>query len=108
MKVIISLVVGLLGGIAFSVAYPDLALNINGQREKLMNEGKEQALSLLKQKLDEKISTAPASSGSGAKPNGFAGFAAGGGGTSGKSESDTLKETKAIVEAQLAEVKAKK
>ncbi|HEX8915176.1 MAG TPA: hypothetical protein VF796_22685 [Humisphaera sp.] len=106
MKVLISLVVGLLGGIAFSIAYPDLALRINGQREKLMNEGKEQALTALHDALDKKITTAQ-TSGSGAKPAGFAGFAAGIGG-SGKTETDTLKETKSLIEQQLAEVKAKK
>lgn len=107
MKSLIVIVVGFLGGVAFSVAYPDLAMKLNGQRERLLAEGAEKALSELKSQLDEKAAGAKPAT---ATPPSGLGFAGPMGITAGKSKSevDTLKEITSVVDQKLAEVKAKK
>jgi hypothetical protein len=107
MKSLIVIIIGFLGGVAFSVAYPDLALKLNGQRERLMAEGAEKALSELKTQLDQKAAVAKPAT---ATPPGGLGFAGPMGVTAGKnkSEVETLKEITSVVDQKLAEVQAKK
>jgi hypothetical protein len=104
---ILGLALGFGGGIWYGINHPKEAADLNAKQEEWLRQGKEQALGAVRDALNQKLAQAQsapvATPGTGRN---FSGFVAGGTGT--KSEADTLKDAKTIVEAQLTQVQAKK
>jgi hypothetical protein len=105
---ILGLAIGFGGGIWYGINHPKEAADLNAKQEEWLRQGKEQALGAVRDALNQKLAQAQAAP---AAPSGtgrnFSGFVAGGTGGA-KSEADTLKDAKTIVEAQLTQVQAKK